>query len=50
MNLEISFYRVSLRLGFSNFWSRGLRVSDFCLSANGFKPKISRQGVKFENS
>ena len=28
--------RVSLRHGFSNFWPRGLGVSDFCLLANGF--------------
>ena len=30
MSLEISFSCVSLRLGFSNFWPRGLGVSDFC--------------------
>ena len=36
MSLEISFSCVSLRLGFSNFWPRGLRVSDFCCLANGF--------------
>ena len=35
MSLEISFSCVSLRLEFSNFWPRGLRVSDFCLLANG---------------
>ena len=34
MSLEISC--VSLRLGFSNFWPRGLGVSDFCFLANGF--------------
>ena len=36
MSLEISFSCVSLRLGFLNFWPRGLRVSDFCFLANGF--------------
>ena len=29
MSLEISFFCVSLRLGFSNFSQRGLGVSDF---------------------
>ena len=33
MSLEISFSCVSLRLGFSNFWLRGL---GFCFMANGF--------------
>ena len=33
MSLEISFSCVSLRLGFSNVWPRGLGVSDFCLLA-----------------
>ena len=36
MSLEISFSCVSLRLGFLNFWPRGLGVSDFCFLANGF--------------
>ena len=38
MSLEISFSCscVSLRLGFSNFWPRGLGVSDFCFLAKGF--------------
>ena len=37
MSLEISFSCVSLRLGFSNFWPRGLGVSaDFCFLTNGF--------------
>ena len=36
MSLEISFSCVSLHLGFSNFWLRGLRVLDFCFLANGF--------------
>ena len=38
MSLEISFSCVSLRLGFSNFWPRGLGVGirDFCILANGF--------------
>ena len=36
MSLEISFPCVSLRLGFSKFWPRGLGVSDFCLLANDF--------------
>ena len=36
MGLEISFSCVSLRLGFSNFWLRGLGVSDFCFLAHGF--------------
>ena len=31
MSLEISFSCVSLRLGVSNFWPRGLGVSDFVL-------------------
>ena len=35
MSLEITFFCVSLRLGFSNFWPRGLGVSGFCLLANG---------------
>ena len=36
MSLEISFSCISLRLGFLNFWPRGLGVSDFYLLANGF--------------
>ena len=36
ISLEISFSCVSLRLEFSNFWPRGLGVSDFCFLANGF--------------
>ena len=36
MSLEISFSCVSLRLGFSNFWPRGLGVLDFCLLAKDF--------------
>ena len=37
ISLEISFSCVSLRLGLSNFWPRGLGVSDFCVFlANGF--------------
>ena len=36
MSLEISFSRVSLRLGYSNFWPRGLGDSDFCFLFNGF--------------
>ena len=36
MNREISFSGVSLRLGVSNFWPRGLGVSDFCFLANDF--------------
>ena len=37
MSLEISFSCVSLHLGLSNFWPRGLGVSDFCFFlANGF--------------
>ena len=36
MSLEISFSCVCLRLGFSNFWLRGLGVSDFVFLANGF--------------
>ena len=39
MSLEISFSCVSLRLGFSNFWPRGLGVSEsriFVFLANGF--------------
>ena len=32
MSLEISFSRFSLRLGFSNFWPRGLGISE----AHGF--------------
>ena len=35
MSLEISFSFASLRLRFSNFWSRGLGVPDFCFLANG---------------
>ena len=35
-DLEISFSCVSLRLGFSYFWPRGLGVSDFYFLANGF--------------
>ena len=31
MSLEISFSCISLRLGFPNFWPRGLGVSDFYL-------------------
>ena len=34
MSLEISFSCVSLRLGFSNFWPRGLGVSDFVIWPN----------------
>ena len=36
MGLKISFSCVSLRLGFSNIWPRGLGVSDFCSLAKGF--------------
>ena len=36
MSLEISFSCVSLRLEFSNFWPRGLAVSDFCLLTDDF--------------
>ena len=63
MSLEISFSCVSLRLGLSNFWQRGLGVSDFCfflptvsiktmikLFSRVFKSKISRHGVTFWNS
>ena len=37
MSLEIPFSCVSLRLRFSNFWQRGLGVSDFCF----FWPTVS---------
>ena len=33
-SLEVSFSFVSMLLGFSEFWPRGLGVSDFCF--NGF--------------
>ena len=36
MSLEILFSCVSVLLGFSNFWPRGLGVSDFC-----FWPTVS---------
>ena len=36
MSLEVLFTCVSLCLGFSNFWPRGLRVLDFCILVNGF--------------
>ena len=38
MSLKISFscVSVSLRLGFSNFWPRGLEVLEFCFLANCF--------------
>ena len=36
MSLEIPFSCFSLRLGVSNFWPRGLGISDCCFLANGF--------------
>ena len=39
MSLEISFSCVSLPLGFSNFWPRGLGVSDFCFFGQRFRSK-----------
>ena len=41
MSLEITFSCVSLRLGFSNFWPRGLGVSDFV-----FWPTVSIKTLK----
>ena len=41
MSLEISFFCVSFRLGFSNFWQRGLGVSDFV-----FWPTVSTKTMK----
>ena len=48
MSLEILFSYISLHLGFSNFWPQGLRVSDFCLLANGFDQNHDKSGLIFD--